>query len=301
MRKQKEKGLTVLCMLILFCAVLTGCTKKEKESVQKVNGLEKLGAVTVVTREEGSGTREVFVEKTGVKGTNQEGKTVDETREDAVVKMDAESVLEEVAKNESAIGYVSVGSLKEEENGIKTVAIDGIEPTREQVGKGDYPLSRNLNIAYSGTLSPVEQDFMSYLLSKGQDIVGKGYVAVKKSSTFLSDQSQGSIRISGSTSVAPLMEELAKGYRSFNENVDITIEATDSTSGLTAAMQSACDWGMASRDLKEYEKELLEYKTIARDGVAVIVNENNPVDSLTLEQLKEIYSGEAQEWEDINP
>ena len=289
-----------LAWIAVCCILAAGCGGRGGDNtIQHTAGLENYGNIQVVTREEGSGTRETFAEKVGLLSKSADSAS-DLITENARVAMNAEAVIDAVEKDKTAIGFVSSGAVAKGVSGIKVVEIGTVRPDFQNVGNGTYPLSRNFNLAYSGTLSPVGNDFITYIMSKGQEIVGENYTPIERAKTFLSDQSAGTIEIAGSTSVAPLMESLAADYEKINKNAQIEIKTSDSTSGLTSAMQGSCDFGMASRDLKDYEKELLTYQTIARDGITVIVNEENPVKSLTPGQLAEIFSGKDTVWNDIN-
>lgn len=288
----------VACAVALACS-LTACGSGNEDTVESVEGLDELGEVTVVAREEGSGTRSVFSGDVGLIETDESGEEVDVTTESATICNDAEAVIEAVSSDEAAIGYVSLGAL-DDSSGVKVIAVDGVEPSTDTVKDNSYPLSRDFYIAYVGETTAVEADFLDYILSEGQDIVGESYVPVNSTTRFLSDESSGTISISGSTSVAPLMEDLADAYEELNPNATISIVSTDSTTGLNAAMTQGNDWGMSSRDLEEYEQEILTYESIAQDAVAVIVNEDNPAESLTTEQLRQLFAGEAVEWADVN-
>ena len=156
-------------------------------------------------------------------------------------------------------------------------------------------------MAYCGELNELEDDFLSYIRSAGQEIVGKSYIQIAETNRFLSNQAEGSISIIGSTSVAPLMRELAEAYEQINTHADITITETDSTDGLSQAMSGQYDLGMSSRDLKDYEQELLDYQEIAQDQIVVIVNADNPLQNISVDALKQIYTGEMNVWEDLNP
>ena len=279
---------------------LAGCASDAGQSASESVDTGELGSVSVVAREEGSGTRSEFSETVGLIETDEDGTEVDVTTADATICNEASAVIEAVAADENAIGYVSLGALSEA-SGVKAIAVEGVEASTETVQDGSYALSRNFYIAYTGQSTEVEADFLDYITSVGQDIVtAEGYVAVSSSGRFLSDQSEGYITISGSTSVAPLMEALVEGYAAENANASISVIATDSTTGLNAAMSQESDWGMSSRDLATYESELLETTVIAQDAVAVIVNEASPIESLSLEQLRLLFSGEAAEWSDLN-
>lgn len=281
--------------LISFMLGIAGCTGENTTPVQQqVPGLDKLGEVSVISREEGSGTRDTFAQLAGFDQSS--GDKPDLTREDAVIKKDAGEVIEAVKADKSAVGYVSKGAL-EEENGVKTLSINGIGVDTKN---GNYPLSRSFYVVYSGELSELEQDFLTYVHGAGQEIVGKSYIPVAKSSTFLSNQVKGKIKITGSTSVAPLMEELAAAYMEINTNAIVTVIETDSTDGINKAMQGECDLGMSSRELKDYEKELLNYEMIATDDIAVIVNKENPLSDITTDLLKSIFVGDIKLWKEIN-
>lgn len=292
-----KRSFVIAVVLYTLTACQTVATQQEKV---KIAGLENMGKITSVAREEGSGTRDIFVDKIGLLQKDDSGKKVDKTRGDAKIEMDADAVMDAVKEDENAIGYVSLGATVNNIDGIKIIKIDGVKASSENIKNDKYPLSRNFYLAYSGKLSDAETDFMTYILSEGQKIVDENYTAVKDADTFLSNKDKGVIKISGSTSVAPLMKDLAGAYMKINKNAVITVGETDSTSGLVAAMQNVSNIGMSSRELEDYEKELLETRTIAKDGVAVIVNEKNPVEDLTIEQLKTIYSGQAKNWSDLN-
>ncbi|MCD7825877.1 MAG: substrate-binding domain-containing protein [Clostridiaceae bacterium] len=283
----------------LLAAVLAlgGCSTGGQTAAQ-VEGLDALGAVQVVSREEGSGTRSVFAELVGFDGSSVEGKS-DDTTDDAQIVSDADAVIAAVRKNEAAIGYISMGSLDAADE-EKVLAVDEEKAALANVKEGGYPLSRPFCLAWSGELSELEQDFLTYVRGKGQEIVSESYVAVKDSTTFLSGKLEGTITIHGSTSAAPLMEALAEEYMEINTHAVVEVEASDSTAGLNDAMQGLCDFGVASRELKDYEKELLNYKVIARDGIAVIVNNQNPLEEITTDELKSLFTGEYADWADIN-
>lgn len=300
---ERSRGAVAAGLLsaLLLASVLTGCSTGSQESAStEIEGADELGAVEVVAREEGSGTRAVFSEQVGLIETADDGTEVDVTTESATIANSAEVVIDAVSASDSAIGYVSLGSLSAND-GVKVVSIDGVEPSIATVEDGSYSLSRDFLIASVDDATDVEADFLDYITSAGQEIVEEeGYVAVQDTGRFLSDKSEGFITISGSTSVSPLMEALADAYGEENPNAAITVTATDSTTGLNAAMSQESDWGMSSRELESYESELLDTTVIARDAVAVIVGDSSPVTSLTTEQLRQLFSGEAADWSDLN-
>lgn len=298
MKAIKKGGFLILAA---FSMLLVACTDaKTQEQTVKVEGLEEFGDISIVTREEGSGTREVFAQKLGLLDETGQSGASDLITDKAQIAVNAESVMDMVSQDKNAIGFVSLGALTDTAQNVKAIEISGVEANTDTTSSGDYLLGRNFNIAYSGKLTGVAADFLSYCMSEGQKIVAENYTAVKKEAAFLSDQSKGKIKVEGSTSVAPLMERLAEEYLQINKNAEIEIGVSDSTSGLLTAMQGSCDLAMASRELKDYEKELLSVQTLARDGVAVIVNNENPVISLTAEQISDIYAGKTKVWKDIN-
>lgn len=253
--------------------------------------------ISVVTREEGSGTRDAFTELTGVLVKDGSNKT-DNTTTSAVTINSTEAVITNVKDNEAAIGYISLGSLNDT---VKALKIGGVEATADNVKSGDYAVSRPFNIAYKGELSGVAQDFVDYIMSSdGQKIVSdNGYVTVSENAAYSGKKPSGKISVAGSSSVSPVMEKLAEAYQKVNTNAKVEIQTSDSSAGMQSAMGGTCDIGMASRDLKDEEKSALKAETIAKDGIAVIVNNANICDDLTLDQVKSIYTGETTVWSDI--
>ena len=253
--------------------------------------------ISVVTREEGSGTRDAFTELTGVLVKDGDNKT-DNTTTSAVTINSTEAVITNVKDNDAAIGYISLGSLNDT---VKALKIGGVEATADNVKSGDYAVSRPFNIAYKGELSDVAQDFVDYIMSSdGQKIVSdNGYVTVSENAAYSGKKPSGKISVAGSTSVSPVMEKLAEAYQKVNTNAKVEIQTSDSSAGMQSAMGGTCDIGMASRELKDEEKSALKVETIAKDGIAVIVNNANTCDDLTLDQVKSIYTGETTVWSDI--
>lgn len=253
--------------------------------------------ISVVTREEGSGTRDAFTELTGVLVKDGDNKT-DNTTTSAVTINSTEAVITNVKDNDAAIGYISLGSLNDT---VKALKIGGVEATADNVKSGDYAVSRPFNIAYKGELSDVAKDFVDYIMSSdGQKIVSdNGYVTVSENAAYSGKKPSGKISVAGSSSVSPVMEKLAEAYQQVNTNAKVEIQTSDSSAGMQSAMGGTCDIGMASRDLKDEEKSALKVETIAKDGIAVIVNNANTCDDLTLDQVKSIYTGETTVWSDI--
>lgn len=254
--------------------------------------------ITVVSREDGSGTRGAFIELFGVEEKDADGNKVDNTTEEAEITNNTAVMMSTVAGNVDAIGYISLGSLNDS---VKAAKIDGVEATAENIKSGEYKVSRPFNIATNGEVSDVAQDFIDYILSpEGQAVVEEnGYIAVD-STEAESTQPEGKVVVAGSSSVTPVMEKLKEAYAEVNPNAEIEIQQSDSTTGMTSAIDGICDIGMASRDLKDEELEAgLTATTIANDGIAIIVNNDNPTDDLTTDQVKSIYVGEITTWGDL--
>ena len=295
--KIREKTCEVLSVFFVILFALSGCSNNEIR-LSVVDGLDELGSVQVVAREEGSGTRTSFAEIIGLSEDVEEGE-YDRTTENAVTAESTDEVIAKVEESKAAIGYISMGYINESDN-VKILAINDAQATLINVKNGDYPLYRPFSLSWSGDLNDLEQDFLTYVEGKGQAIVEQSYVAIKDETTFLSGQYSGKITIHGSSSVAPLIEELAAEYMEINTSATIEITVSDSTEGINDAIQGKCDFGMSSRELKDYEEELLDYRVIARDGIAVIVNSDNPLSDVTLDELEKLFDGTFSEWNDIN-
>lgn len=297
-----KKSVAIMSLCALAMTSLAGCGGSSSSSSSSSSSLSDSGfdaskTITVVTREEGSGTRDAFVELTGVLVKDGDTKT-DNTTTSAVTINSTEAVITNVKDNEAAIGYISLGSLNDTVNAVK---IDGVEANADNVKSGEYAISRPFNIAYKGELSEVAQDFVDYILSSdGQKVVEEnGYVSVSDAQAYSGSKPEGKVVVAGSSSVSPVMEKLAEAYKKVNTNADIEIQTSDSSAGMQAAMNGTCDIGMASRDLKDEEASALKPTTIAKDGIAVIVNKSNTCTDLTMEQVKAIYTGETTVWSDI--
>lgn len=256
-----------------------------------------LGEISVISREDGSGTRGAFVELMGVLDADEN----DATTVTAEITNSTSVMMSTVAGNESAIGYVSLGSLSDD---VKAVKVDGVEATVDNINNGTYKVSRPFVICYiEDDLSELAKDFISYIMSAdGQKIItDEKYIAVSTNEAYKAPETalKGEISISGSTSVGPVMDKLAAAYMEINKDVKINIEQPGSGAGIKAATEGVSDIGMSSRALKDSEKEKLTDVTIAMDGVAVIVNKANPIENLTSEQIKSIYLGEVTEWSEV--
>lgn len=260
-------------------------------------GCGKAGStITVISREEGSGTRSAFIELIGVEEKDADGNKVDKTTESALIQSSTDVVLTQVASDKNAIGYISLGSLNDT---VKALQIDGVDATPENVKDGKYTVVRPFNIAVDGEPTGVVADFINFILSDdGQKVVEDSDYITVSSGSFSTDNSEGKIVVSGSSSVTPVMEKLAEAYKGINTKAVIEVQQTDSSSGMKAVLEGTCDIGMASRELKDDETKLKAIE-IAKDGIAIVVNKDNAVNSLTKAQVKDIYTGAVTDWSEI--
>lgn len=255
--------------------------------------------ITVISREDGSGTRGAFIELTGVEEKNDAGEKVDMTTEAAAIQSSTNGVMTAVANDETAIGYISLGSLNDT---VKAVTVGGVEATAENVSNGTYTLARPFNIVTNGEpTDAVAVDFIAYCMSpEGQALATEeGYIG-GEGTEFTSTRPSGSITVGGSSSVSPLMEKLIEAYAAVNPNATIEMLTTDSTTGVTGALDGTYTIGMASRELKDTETaEGATATVLAMDGIAVVVNPANSTADLTVDQIKSIYTGETTVWADV--
>ena len=256
--------------------------------------------ITIVSREDGSGTRGAFIELFGIEEEQEDGEKVDMTTEAAQITNSTSVMLTTVAGDEYAIGYVSLGSL---DDSVKAVKIDGAEATADNVKSGDYKVSRPFNIATKADLNnPTATDFIAFIMSEeGQAVVAEeGYIPLDGAEAYAGEAPAGKVVVGGSSSVSPVMEKLIEAYAEVNLEAEIELQTTDSTTGMENAIAGSYDIGMASREVKDEElAEGLEAQVIATDGIAVVVNNANPAEDLTSDQVKAIYTGEALTWDEV--
>ena len=254
--------------------------------------------IVVISREDGSGTRGAFIELFGVEQKNEGGTKKDLTTKEAIIAKQTDVMMTSITGNPYAIGYISLGSLNDT---VKAVQIEGVTPTAENVKNGTYPIARPFNIATKDEVSELTEDFMDFILSaEGQAVVAKSYIAVNDDApAYAGNKPSGKIVVAGSSSVTPIMEKLKEAYQLVNPNATIEIQMSDSSAGITGVIDGTCDIGMASRNLKDSELEQLTSRQIALDGIAVIINRENPTASLVKDQVKAIFVGETLTWSDI--
>ncbi len=284
-------------VVALSAACLAGCGSKGAEGTTAAgNG----SAITVLSREDGSGTRGAFIELFGIQEENESGEKVDMTTADAGITNSTSVMMSSVANDVNAIGYISLGSLNDT---VKAVKIDGAEASVENVENGTYGIVRPFNIVVKeGEIKPVAQDFINYVMSAdGQAVVeDNGYIAVSDQPAFTSDNSEGKIVIGGSSSVSPVMEKLAEAYEQVNPKADVELQTTDSTTGVSSTVEGSYDIGMASREIKEEETaQGVVGMKIAQDGIAVVVNQENAQEELSSDQVKGIFTGEITTWDEV--
>ena len=310
----KKKLLSVMLVGALAISALTGCGNKETASddsqktgttteadsssdAADTSDFDNSEMINVQSREDGSGTRGAFIELFGIEEKDADGNKIDNTTEEANITNSTEVMLTSVAGDEYAIGYVSLGSLNDT---VKALKIDGAEATAENIKAGTYKIARPFNIATKGDATGLAADFINYIMSdEGQKVIeDNGYISQGSNGAFTSDGSTGKIVVAGSSSVTPVMEKLIEAYKTINK--DAEIEESDSTTGMTAAMEGTCDIGMASRELKDSETEGgLTAQVIAMDGIAVVVNNSNPMDEMSSDNVKDIFTGAVTTWDEV--
>lgn len=293
----RKKILAVVAMAVITTLAFTGCGKSNSESKSSGKTEGASGAITVISREEGSGTRGAFTELMKI----VDDKDQDITTQTAEITNSTSVMLSTVAQNQKAIGYVSLGSLS---NSVKALKVDGNEATAENVKSGTYKVSRPFNICYKeNKLTDLDKQFIEFIMSEeGQKLVDtEGYISVgaEGNKPYEGTDAKGKITLAGSTSVAPLMDKLKDAFNKKAPNVSIEIQESGSSAGIQSAIEGAVEIGMSSRELKDEEKTELTVKQIAMDGIAVIVNNDNTLDNITSDQIKDIYTGKTTDWSDV--
>ena len=269
------------------------------EAQTEAAGASMEGAIDVISREDGSGTRGAFIELFGVEQKDASGEKVDYTTDDAEITNSTEVMITSVAGDKQAIGYISLGSLNDS---VKALKIDGAAATVDDIKDGTYKIARPFNIVTTGEVSDVAQDFINFIFSEeGQKVVeDNGYISQGNQGAYTASGKSGKVTVAGSSSVTPVMEKLAEAYKALNSDVTVEVQQSDSTTGVTSALEGVCDIGMASRELKEEETAKgAQGQVIAMDGIAVVVNNENPIEDLTSEQVKGIYVGDTTDWSEL--
>lgn len=275
--------------MVLAAGVISGCAFAAVK-----------GNISVLSREEGSGTRGAFIELMGIEKKNAEGKKIDYTTDEADITNSTSVIMTAVAGNPSSIGYASLGSLNDT---VKALKINDVVASPENIKNGSYKVARPFNIIVKGELKAPARAFLNYILSKeGQEVIAKnGYIAINDAApAYDGTKPEGKVVVAGSSSVTPVMEKLKEAYQRINTKADIEVQQSDSTTGVTSAINGVCDLGMASRNIKDSEAKAGAKPTvIAMDGIAVIINKANDLDSLSVEQVRDIYIGKITSWDDL--
>lgn len=263
----------------------------KEESTETVN--QEDYDFTVVSREEGSGTRGAFIELVGLE-EEVDGAKEDMTTQEAIVQNSTNAVMQTVSQDAEAIGYISLGSLNDT---VKALKIEGVEATEENIVNGTYKISRPFNLAFKeAEINDLAKDFLKFCLSEEAQALTleEGYVPLKDTEKYEPAKLSGTLTVAGSTSVTPLMQKMAEKYQELNPDAKIEIQSTGSSAGIEAVIDGAADIAMASRELKDEEKDKLAVEVIATDGIAVVVNPASKVEDLTMDQLKQIFKGELK-------
>lgn len=319
----KKKWMTVGTVLMVSAMMLAGCGNKAdhtaetnatesgqgsdaKSTIEPADAEENesgsegfKGLISPVSREEGSGTRGAFIELFGIESKDEQGNKIDNTTNLAEITNSTSVMLTTVEGNEYAIGYISLGSLND---AVKALNIDGAEATVENIKSGTYKISRPFNIVVKENLSKTAADFVNYIVSEdGQKVVeDNGYISQRNEGAYEASGVSGKITVAGSSSVTPVMEKLKEAYQALNPDVEVEVQQSDSTTGVTSAVEGICDIGMASRELKDSElSEGISGRAIALDGIAVIVNSKNPIIDMSSDQVRSIFTGEIEDWADV--
>lgn len=298
-----KKFIAILSVATMTVGLAVGCgssdsASSDDKSSKSESDWDSSNDITIVSREDGSGTRGAFIELFGIE-EKKDGEKVDMTTDDAQITNSTSVMLTTVAGDDYAIGYVSLGSLNDT---VKALKIDGEEATEQNIKDGKYKICRPFNIATKkGADNEVAKDFIAYIMSKeGQQVISdNGYIGDDSAEAYAGSKPSGKAVVGGSSSVSPVMEKLIEAYKKVNTGAEIELQTTDSTTGMTSAIDGSYDIGMASRELQDEEKDKLDSQVIATDGIAVIVNKNNTTDELSSDQVKTIYTGDATTWDEV--
>ena len=300
-----KKFIAILSVATMTAGLAVGCgsssdsgSSDSSSADSKSSDWDSSNDITIVSREDGSGTRGAFIELFGIE-EKKDGEKVDMTTDDAQITNSTSVMLTTVAGDDYAIGYVSLGSLND---AVKALKIDGEEATEQNIKDGKYKICRPFNIATKkGADNEVAKDFIAYIMSKeGQQVISdNGYIGDDSAEAYAGSKPSGKAVVGGSSSVSPVMEKLIEAYKKVNTGAEIELQTTDSTTGMTSAIDGSYDIGMVSRELQDEEKDKLDSQVIATDGIAVIVNKNNTTDELSSDQVKTIYTGDATTWDEV--
>jgi phosphate transport system substrate-binding protein len=313
-RISEMKKVLAIALALLMVAGLAACASTPAPEATEAPATEAAAAeapaaeepaaemldsdIVVVSREDGSGTRGAFIELMGVEQKDANGTKVDYTTLDAEIVNSTSVVLTTVASNVDAIGYISLGSLNDT---VKALEIDGAAATVENIKNGSYKVARPFNIVLGANVSEAAQAFIDFIMSaEGQQVVADNhYIPMDNAPAYAGSSVSGKVVVAGSSSVTPVMEKLKEAYLLVNPNAEIEVQMSDSSTGVNMAIEGSCDIGMASRELKDSETaQGVTSTVIATDGIAIIINLDNPISGLTTDLVRSIYVGEITNWAD---
>jgi len=252
--------------------------------------------IVVIGRDSNSGTRATFEELV----------LDDADPVNTMLEMSSNGEVHDTVKTTpGAIGYCGLGYVDSEIKGLKVreaADSEAVEPSVDTVLDDSYPISRNLNMFTKGEPNKLAKAFLDFVKSsEGQDIVeDEGFVPLATSGG--SGGLSGSITIAGSTTVLPIAAASAEEFMNLNSKVTIYVSGGGSSVGVRSVGQGTADIGMASRELKSSEiadYPDLEQHVVAKDGIAVIIHKDNPVNNLTMDQIKGIYNGTYTNWQEV--
>ena len=290
---KKVKILALILAWVFTIGTLSALTSCSKSAFDEKKN------ISVVTREDGSGTKSAFMELLGLKGKSDVS--------GVIVATGTAAVLQEVKGNPLAIAYDSLGYITDE---VKVLKVDGVEPSLENIKSGKYKISRPLNVVYqeSNVANEVNAAFLAFLQSSdAQSIISaNGYVSTKDGAVAYTvvPGLTGEISISGSTSLKPLMEKLAAQFEQIQKGVSITVGGGGSGTGYNDAKNGVSDFGMISEAFQISKADNCTYYEVAKDGIAIIVGKANTFDNISLDDLRNIYDVDAGEnaikvWADV--
>lgn len=285
-------GITMFVLMAMCIAVIVSAFLVEARVVKADEGTD----IIPYTREVGSGTRGAFISMTDLANVNFWGKVTDATSEDIAIIGSSEEMIQQVANTPNSLGYVSYAVEKDSQM-VKTLKVNGVEPTIENIKNEAYPLVRTFQLVYQGERSELQKDFLQYVKSEGQGYIEQYCVPARNQGIYLPNGAEGSLKISGSTSMTPMMQVLAAGYMEANPKAHVEVVSSDSESGMRDVLKGDSDFGMMSRDLKDYEETVLSSERIGRDAIAIIVNNENEEYNITVSQLNKIYKQSLTSWE----
>ena len=191
MKKTIRQTLGALLSLLMVAVLFAGCGKTDDK-------------ITVVSREDGSGTRGAFIELFGIEEKDADGNKIDRTIATAETTNSTSVMMTSISGNASGIGYVSLGSLN---NTVKALTIDGAAASVDNIKNGTYKISRPFLIATRADVNELTEDFIRFIMSEsGQAVVAeKGYIPQDSATAYTTDGTRsGKITIEGSSSVTPV-------------------------------------------------------------------------------------------------